>query len=187
MGEVGLAYATVTLGAAGGVKPYKWSISSGALPPGVALSSTGKVTGNPTATGNYSFVVRVDDASKDAAGVPRTIFVFRQIAFTTSRANCSVSANPPVCTGPTLKYTGGASTTPKVSVTPNPGYPALPKGSTFTVKSGVVSYNIPGPACNTPNYDSIFTVVLIDQSPCVAGFRCTSGTVTLDIHMSNNC
>ena len=45
MGEVGLAYATVVLGAAGGVKPYKWKISSGALPPGLALSSDGKITG----------------------------------------------------------------------------------------------------------------------------------------------
>ena len=187
MGEVGLAYTTVTLGAAGGVKPYKWSISSGALPPGVALSSTGKVTGSPTATGNYSFVVRVDDASKDAAGVSRTILVFRQIAFTAQRATCSAFGNPVACTAPTLKYTGGASNVPKVSITPNPGYPPLPKGSTFTAKSGTVTYNIPGPACNAPNYDSIFTVVLIDQSPCGAGFRCTSGKLTLDIHLSNNC
>ena len=44
MGEVGVTYSTVALGAAGGVKPYKWSISEGALPPGLLLSSGGSTT-----------------------------------------------------------------------------------------------------------------------------------------------
>jgi trimeric autotransporter adhesin len=187
MGEVGLAYGTVTSGAAGGVKPYKWSISSGALPPGLALSSGGSTTGKPTTAGTYSFVIRIDDSAGAAAGVARSIFVFRQIAFTTTSATCSATGNPVSCTTPTLKYTGGASNSPTVTVTPNPRYPALPKGSTFTAKSGVVTFTIPGPACNAPNYDSIFTVVLVDQSPCGAGFNCSSGKLTLTIHMSNNC
>src|SRR5712692_4102307 len=33
VGEVGITYAAVTLVAAGGVKPYKWSLEGGALPP----------------------------------------------------------------------------------------------------------------------------------------------------------
>ncbi|MEP6752600.1 MAG: putative Ig domain-containing protein [Candidatus Dormiibacterota bacterium] len=187
MGEVGLNYGTVTLVAAGGVKPYKWSISSGALPAGVTLSSKGAATGTPTTPGTFPFVVRVDDAGGAAAGVPTSILVFRQVAWTTNGATCSVSANPPVCTTPQLKYTGGASPTPKVSVTPNSGNPALPPGSSFTVKSGVVTFNIPGPACNTLDYNSIVSVVLVDQSPCGTGFKCSSGKLTLTIHMSNNC
>ena len=187
MGEVGLVYATVTSGAAGGVKPYKWSISSGALPPGLTLSSGGATTGKPTAAGTYSFVIRVDDSAGAAAGVSRSIFVFRQIAWTLSSATCTNTNPSPVCTTPTLKYTGGASSTPKVSVTPTPGNPALPPGSTFTAKSGVVTFYIPGPACNAPAYDSVFNVVLIDQSPCGVGFNCSSGKLSLTIHMSNGC
>jgi hypothetical protein len=187
MGEVALDYGTVTLVAAGGVKPYKWSISSGALPGGVVLSSKGIATGKPTAPGTFSFVVRVDDAAGAAAGVPTSIFVFRQIAWTATSATCSVSANPPVCTTPQLKYTGGASATPKVSVTPNAGNPVLPPGSSFTVKSGIVTFNIPGPSCNALDYNSILSVVLVDQSPCGAGFICSSGRLTLTIRMSNNC
>ena len=189
MGEVGLTYGTVTAGAAGGVKPYKWSISSGALPPGLALSKAGgTTTGKPTAPGKFSFVIRVDDSAGGAAGVPRTIFVFRQIAFTTTSATCNVIGNPVSCTAPPLRYTGGASNaSPKVNVTPNPGNPGLPPGSTFTAKSGVVTFNIPGPACNASNYDSVLSVVLVDQSPCGAGFNCSSGKLSLTLHMSNNC
>jgi hypothetical protein len=186
MGELGLGYGTVTLGAAGGVKPYKWSISSGALPPGLVLSTAGIATGKPTAAGTFSFVVRVDDSVGDAAGFPQTVFVFRQIAFTTTTADCTVSANPPDCSM-RLSYTGGASTGPKVSVTQSPRYPPLPKGSTFIAKSGVVTIAIPGPVCNAPSYDSIVTLVLVDQSPCGAGFNCSSAKLSLSIHLSNNC
>jgi len=187
MGEVGLTYGTVTLGAAGGVKPYKWSISAGALPPGLAVSSGGGTTGKPTAAGTYGFVIRVDDSAGGAAGVSRTIFVFRKIVWTTTSASCTNTNPSPVCTTPPLKYTGGASNAPKVSIAPSLGYPALPPGSTFIVKSGVVTFNIPGPACGAPNYDSILNVVLIDQSPCSAGFICSSGKLPLTIHMSNGC
>jgi hypothetical protein len=41
----------------------------------MALSSGGSTTGTPTATGNFSFVVRVGDAAGGAAGAPRTITV----------------------------------------------------------------------------------------------------------------
>src|SRR5712691_3022882 len=88
IGEVGVTYGAVTLVAAGGVKPYKWSVSSGALPTGIALSSAGSATGKPTAPGTFSFVVRVDDSAGAAAGVPTSVFIFRQIAFTTATASC---------------------------------------------------------------------------------------------------
>jgi hypothetical protein len=186
MGEVGLSYGTVVLGAAGGVKPYKWSISSGALPPGLTLLSGGSTTGKPTTVGTFSFVVRVDDSAGAAAGVSRSILVFRQIAFTATTGTCSAVGNPVSCTT-RLTYTGGASATPKISVTQTPKYPPLPKGSSFTAKSGVVTVTVPGPACNTPNYDAVVTLVLVDQSPCGAGFNCQSGKLSLTIQMSNNC
>jgi hypothetical protein len=46
--------------------PYTWSIASGALAPGLTLSSTGVITGTPTTTGTSSFTVRAADASVPA-------------------------------------------------------------------------------------------------------------------------
>ena len=61
-GTVQLAY-SAPLAATGGTPPYSWSMVSGSLPPGVALSaSTGSITGTPTASGPYSFTVQVRDS-----------------------------------------------------------------------------------------------------------------------------
>ena len=183
LGEVGVGYATVTATASGGVKPYKWSISSGALPGGLALSTGGSTTGKPTAAGTFTFVIRVTDSAGTAAGVSKSIFVFRQIAFTTTSALCSGTYMTGCTT--TLKYTGGASAKPKLSVTLSPTTPPLPAGSTCTAKGGVVTVVIAIPACSYPS--GHVTLVLIDQSPCTTGFKCTSGPAAVDIALSSGC
>ena len=38
-----------------------WSLETGALPPGITLSTAGVVTGTPTAEGSYQFVVRAQN------------------------------------------------------------------------------------------------------------------------------
>lgn len=61
-GSVGSAYNTY-LGASGGSAPYRWSISSGTLPAGLALNeTTGQISGVPSASGNYSCAIRATDA-----------------------------------------------------------------------------------------------------------------------------
>jgi len=60
-GTVGTAY-NQTLTATGGTAPYTWAISSGTLPSGLSLStSTGAITGTPTAAGTSNFTARVTD------------------------------------------------------------------------------------------------------------------------------
>ena len=61
-GTVGDAY-SATLTASSGTPPYTWSIISGALPAGLALSSAGAITGTPTTAGTYQFTVQVTDAA----------------------------------------------------------------------------------------------------------------------------
>src|SRR5689334_2669737 len=60
-GTVGTSYA-VGLQAQGGNSPYTWS-ATGQLPPGLALLSSGVISGTPTSTGTYSFTVAVRDSS----------------------------------------------------------------------------------------------------------------------------
>jgi len=46
----------------GGVGPFTWSAIAGALPAGLSLSSTGLLSGTPTASGAFSFTVQVVDS-----------------------------------------------------------------------------------------------------------------------------
>jgi hypothetical protein len=60
-GTLGQAY-QFTLIAAGGRAPLSWSITSGALPGGLTLSSTGVLSGTPDAAGTSTVTVTVRDA-----------------------------------------------------------------------------------------------------------------------------
>lgn len=54
---------TAQLTAAGGTGPYSWSLTSGSLPVGLTLDSTGQIAGTPVLSGTYTFSVEVSDSS----------------------------------------------------------------------------------------------------------------------------
>jgi large repetitive protein len=65
---VGGAYA-LGFGFSGGAAPYTWSVASGSLPPGLALTSpyatsgdnNSQLSGTPTTAGTYTFTMRLSD------------------------------------------------------------------------------------------------------------------------------
>lgn len=58
---------THSFDATGGVPPYTWTLSAGAsLPPGLALATSGSLSGTPTTNGQASFFVTVTDAAASA-------------------------------------------------------------------------------------------------------------------------
>lgn len=64
-GTLGVAY-TGRLTASGGTPPYVYAISSGSLPTGLSLNtSTGEITGTPSATGYFEFTAAVTDSIPD--------------------------------------------------------------------------------------------------------------------------
>lgn len=65
-GPVNMQY-SAALSASGGLAPYTWSVSSGAPPAGLSLSTSGTVSGTPTAPGAYSFGVMVTDTAGSTA------------------------------------------------------------------------------------------------------------------------
>ncbi len=75
LGEVGVVYSdqlTVT----GGTAPFVWSISVGALPPGLTLNpATGLLSGTPTTAGTFPFTVRVVDSSGQSATQAVTLLI----------------------------------------------------------------------------------------------------------------
>ncbi|UZK66222.1 putative Ig domain-containing protein [Sphingomonas sp. M1-B02] len=61
-GQAETAY-TATLGATGGVAPYRFAVSAGALPAGLSLAANGTLAGTPAAQGSYSFTVTATDSA----------------------------------------------------------------------------------------------------------------------------
>jgi hypothetical protein len=59
-GLVGASYSASL--SASGTTPITWSIQSGSLPAGLSLSSSGTISGTPTATGSSSFTVRATNS-----------------------------------------------------------------------------------------------------------------------------
>lgn len=65
-GTIGVSY-SATLDEGYGTLPVDWSVTAGSLPPGLALdSSSGLISGSPTATGTSTFTVTVTDSSSPA-------------------------------------------------------------------------------------------------------------------------
>jgi len=74
-GSIGQTYNQAVL-TQGGTGPLTFSIASGTFPPGLNLNaSTGTITGAPTATGNFPFIVRVADTFGQAATQALSILV----------------------------------------------------------------------------------------------------------------
>ena len=61
-GTVAVAYSQA-LTASGGVAPYAFAVTAGALPPGVNLLAGGTLTGTPTAGGSFNFTITATDSS----------------------------------------------------------------------------------------------------------------------------
>ncbi len=59
---VGTAY-SAALSAAGGTAPYSWSVTSGTLPGGITLASSGVLSGTSPQTGAFNFTVQATDSS----------------------------------------------------------------------------------------------------------------------------
>ena len=66
---------TSTLAATGGTPPYTWSLSSGALPSGLAMNSAGNISGSPTVAGTSPFTVILKDSTGASASANLSINV----------------------------------------------------------------------------------------------------------------
>jgi hypothetical protein len=84
VGEVNVAYAQ-TVSAGSCTLPLTWSINSGALPTGLGLnSSSGLISGTPSASGIFNFTVRVVDGASHATNQSLAIAISNALQITTS-------------------------------------------------------------------------------------------------------
>ena len=89
-GTVGQNY-TVTMTVSGGTSPYKWAAGTG-VPAGLSLNTTtGVLSGTPTAAGTFNFPVQVTDSAQATAS--------RTFALTITASALTVTTVPPLFTG----------------------------------------------------------------------------------------
>jgi len=155
-GTVGTAY-SATLHATGGAGTLHWSVTTGSLPANLSLnSSTGAITGTPSASGPSTFTVKVTDSS---GGQPGPLSATQQLSITIN--------NPPLTITTTSLPTGLVGT----------AYSALvvAAGGTSPYTFSITSGSLPTWATLNPNTGAItgmpttagtspFTVSVTDSS-----------------------
>ena len=68
-----------TITAADGTAPYSYSVTSGSLPAGVTLSSSGTLGGTPTASGSFDFTVTATDSFGATGSSSYTLQIEREL------------------------------------------------------------------------------------------------------------
>jgi hypothetical protein len=136
-----------------GVAPFTFSVTAGALPAGLTLSSAGSLSGTPTGTGNFSFTVSVEDVD-DVPG---------------SRAYTMSVACPVIAITPSTVPDAQVGTPYAVSFVASGGTAPY----TFVVQSGSLpdglSLSSDGQLTGTPTTTgaAVFTVAAVDDFDCV--------------------
>lgn len=144
-----------TLAATGGTVPYTWTIPGYTLaPPGLSLSSNGVVSGIPTTTGTFDFIVQVTDS---AAASVIAVFEVKVTTVTAALAITTDSTLPAAMIGTSYSQALSASggTTPYVWALAL-GSGSLPPGLSLT-SSGIIS------GTPTTQGEYYFTVYVTDS------------------------
>jgi Tfp pilus assembly protein PilV len=168
-GQQGVAYASTTVVGSGGTTPYTWSFTPGTLPAGVAINtSTGVISGTPTASGTFTPVIRLTDAvSGTTTKTYATITIKAALAVSTPATLPGGQINV-AYTSTTATATGG--TTPYVwSFTAN----TLPAGVTINSSTGVIS--------GTPTASGTFTPVITVTDAVSATVSKTYAAITIKV------
>jgi hypothetical protein len=168
-GQVGVPYNQSVAGA-DGTGPYVWSVSIGSLPTGLTInSSTGAITGTPSAAGPDTFTVTLTDADGQTASEGYAIAVAPAPAPPVAPPSITTTSLPDAQVGSAYEQsiTGSGGTTPyQWSISAG----SLPAGLSLDPIVGTLT-GIP----NATGQDS-FTVTLTDAN----GLTATEG-YTLEV------
>ncbi|WP_338679377.1 putative Ig domain-containing protein [Janthinobacterium sp. TB1-E2] len=133
---IAMAYSQ-NLSAANGTAPYTYAITSGALPAGISLNtSTGLLSGTPTASGTFNFAARATDSSPGSGPFSTTQgYLLTVAAPTIAIAPATLSAmTAGVAGSQTITASGGTST---YTYTISAG--TLPAGVSLNTATGLLS------------------------------------------------
>ena len=176
--SVATAY-TATFTATGGVAPYTFSVSAGALPAGLTLATSGALTGTPAAGGTFTFTVTAKDTDNFTGSTAYTLTVNAPtIALLPAAGTLTATAEAAY----TQTFTASGGTAPYTYTETG----TLPAGVTFNNTTGVLS--------GTPTVSGSFpiTVKATDSSTgsgpyssAAVAYTLSVGTATVTINWAN--
>jgi hypothetical protein len=129
-------YPAATLNASGGIGVFAWAITQGTLPTGLALSSTGVVSGTPTQSGAFTFTVTATDEQGHSASANLTVTINPSI---TSVTTTSGSVGGGATTTGTVTLASAALFAAPVALASNNAVASVP--ATVTVAAGATTAN----------------------------------------------
>jgi uncharacterized protein with beta-barrel porin domain len=112
-GQAGAVYAPAALSASGGSAPYTYSITSGALPPGLTMTPAGVISGTPTSAASFNITVTATDKFNFQGSQAYTLAVGQPVPISVNYAatvNANGSVSMPVTTVDTGPFTSLAIT-----------------------------------------------------------------------------
>ncbi|MGD0632573.1 MAG: putative Ig domain-containing protein [Terracidiphilus sp.] len=165
-GEVGVPFSSGTPTVTGGTAPYTFSVV-GTLPAGLTFnSSTGAVSGTPTAPGSFSIQFKDANGVVASGTCPITIIAGPSLsctAITSGQVGVSFNSGTPTVTGGTAPYTFSIVGT-------------LPAGLTLNTSTGAVT--------GTPTAPGSFSIQVKDAKGIVASGTCP---ITIIASVSATC
>ncbi|HWR15569.1 MAG TPA: putative Ig domain-containing protein [Terriglobales bacterium] len=143
-----------------GASPYKWSLQSGSLPPGLSLSNTGVVSGTPSAVGTYSFSAGVQDSDAPPAR-------------TAASATITVSTKSTTTPAPTVQLSGTSTITQGQSATLSW---TSTNATSASINQGIGTVSPNGAVSVTPSATTTYTITVTGSG----GTATSSATVTVN-------
>jgi hypothetical protein len=179
--NVGTAYSQA-LTASGGASPYKFAVTAGTLPAGLALSTAGAVTGTPTTAGSGTFTVTATDSNGATGKNQYTLTVSAAAAPTVTLAGLPATSGfmqQPAVT-PTLSATYPSAVTGTTTLTFTPSV-TPPSGSTGNIDDAMIQFSGGG---RTANFTIPAGSTTAPNITVLTGT--TAGTITLTTTLSAN-
>ena len=171
-----------TLTASGGVTPYTFAITSGALPTGLAFSSSGVLSGTPTAAGTFTFTVTGTDSSTGTGPFTAS----HSYSVVIGQASQTITFTPPASPvtygiAPiTLSATSASNLAVTFSVLSGPG---AVSGNTLTI-TGAGTVVIAANQAGNSNYSAATQVtqsIVVNQASQTITFTSPASPVTYGV------
>lgn len=155
-GQVGSAYSQSITASGSAALPYTYSVSSGALPPGLSLNpATGAITGSPVTAGTFNFTIRATDTNGCFGVQAYTIAI--------AAAGC-----PVITLSPLTLPSGQLGTAYSQTVIASGGTGPYTYALSGTLPTGLTLNPATGAITGTPSAAGIFnfTITATDSNGC---------------------